>query len=378
MHALSLGGRPAWSSATRITLLPLLALALLPLGLVQGCATGSDPDVGGSGAGGNTSATGGATGASGRGGGGAAVSGGSGGAGSGGAGGSGSAGGSGGAPAGPPPSPDAAGAKDAPAVLDAPADGPAADAGTTAPPTGDAGAPVIGGPALPCKFQFCESFEGVPSGAPADPAVWTSTSADLVVSSERAARGKQSLHVPPINGGNKYIRHSKSFSMSGLGSAFYGRMFLWVERFPIENPADNGKTVYHWTTVQAAAKADGSGFAVRLGGHKRVTNELWLRLNIEPHSALAETGLFDKVFPQKAQRWYCVEFYLDSTKNEARFWYDGVERTDLHWQNKMPAYDFPDIQSLAFGWAEYQGTQTPFEAYIDEIALDPNPIGCDR
>jgi hypothetical protein len=130
--------------------------------------------------------------------------------------------------------------------------------------------------------------------------------------------------------------------------------------------------------VQAAARADGGGFAVRLGGHKRVTNDLWLRLNIEPHSALAETGLFDKVFPQKAQRWYCVEFYLDSAKNEARFWYDGVERTDLHWQNKMPAYDFPDIQSLAFGWAEYQGTKTPFEAYIDEIALDPQPIGCAR
>ena len=371
MDALSYGGRPARLSASRITRPPLRGLALLLVGLAFGCASGSGAEGAGAGTGGsNANAQGGAAGASARGGGSGAP------VGSGGRGGGAGSGSGGAAPAPDEAVPDA-GTKDAPVVADAPAD-PVDDAGTPAPPGGDAGAPATGGPALPCKFQFCESFEGVASGAPADPAVWTSTSPDLVVSSERAARGKQSLHVPPINGGNKYIRQSKSFSMPGLASAFYGRMFLWVERFPLENPADNGKTVYHWTTVQATSKADGSGFSVRLGGHKRVTNALWLRLNIEPHSALAETGLFDKVFPLQAQRWYCVEFYLDSVKNEARFWYDGVERTDLHWQNTMPAYDFPDFQSLAFGWAEYQGTKTPFEAYIDEIALDPHPIGCDR
>ena len=370
MHARSYGARLTPFSPYRITLPRRLWLTFLPCVVLLGCANGSEPEAAGSGGSASASPSGGAPGPSARGGsGGTAV--GSGGVGSG----SGGAVGSGGAALDPEALPDAAGTRETDAMVDHPID----DPGGAVPPAGDGGgAPATGGPALPCKFQFCESFEGVPSGSPADPAVWTSTSADLVVSSERAARGKQSLHVPPINGGNKYIRQSKSFSMPGMASAFYGRMFLWVERFPLENPADNGKTVYHWTTVQAAAKADGSGFAVRLGGHKRVTNALWLRLNIEPHSALAETGLFDKVFPQKAQRWYCVEFYLDSAKNEARFWYDGVELPDLHWQNTMPAYDFPDFQSLAFGWAEYQGTKTPFEAYIDEIALDPHPIGCDR
>jgi hypothetical protein len=241
---------------------------------------------------------------------------------------------------------------------------------------GDAAeAPWIGGPPRPCRWKFCESFEDVADGAAPNPAVWTRNANDVVVATGRPARGTKSLHVGPLNGGSHYVRESKSFDGTGA-AAFYGRMFLWVERFPVESP-QLPTTVYHWDFFEASGKPDGSGFVVRLGGHNRASGELFLRLNIEPHSALAETGLFDKNFPMKAKRWYCIEWFLDGPNNEARFWYDGVERTDLHWQKTKPEYVFPTaFRSMNFGWYEHQGTKTPYEVYMDEIVLDSQRIGC--
>jgi hypothetical protein len=270
---------------------------------------------------------------------------------------------------------DASGLADAPAM----ASQDAAAVADALPPEVDAGssdsgeAPGIGGPPRPCRWKFCESFEDVAPGAAPNPAVWTRNANDVVVAAGRAARGKQSLHVGPLNGGSHYIHESKSFAATG--PAFYGRMFLWVERFPVESPQPP-TTVYHWDFFEATGQPDGGGFAVRLGGHNRASGELFLRLNIEPHSALPETGLFDKNFPMTARRWYCIEWFLDGPNNEARFWYDGVERTDLHWQKTKPEYVFPAFRSMKFGWYEHQGTKTPYEAYLDEIALDTQRIGC--
>ena len=274
-------------------------------------------------------------------------------------------------PAGGPADAPAMPTPDADTIADAPPpEGPGdASAGS------DSGeAPGIGGPARPCRWSFCESFEDVAAGAAPNPAVWTRNATDVAVATGRAARGSKSLHVGPLNGGSHYIHESKSFAATT--STFYGRMFLWVERFPLESPQPP-TTVYHWDFFEASGQPDGGGFVVRLGGHNRASGELFLRLNIEPHSALPETGLFDKNFPLKAKRWYCIEWFLDGPNSEARFWYDGVERTDLHWQKTMPAYGFPSVfRSMNFGWYEHQGAKTPYELYIDEIVLDSKRIGC--
>ena len=79
--------------------------------------------------------------------------------------------------------------------------------------------------------------------------------------------------------------------------------------------------------------------------------------------------------------WHCAEWYFDTPKNEARFWWNGQERPRLHWVNNkpdQPQFTFPDVKAQSIGWAEYQGTKTPYESYIDEIAIDPNRIGCDQ
>jgi hypothetical protein len=225
-----------------------------------------------------------------------------------------------------------------------------------------------------CRSAFCESFEDVAAGAPPDPTVWTRTSNDVVVDGTRAALGgKKSLHIPPMVSGAKYIRENKTIVQ--LGTAFYGRIYFWIEQQPVEKPA----TLYHWTLLEADEGASvNAGRVLRLGGHIEATGTNWLRFNFETHGNPGETGLSDQNLVVSKQRWYCVEFYYSLPDNEARFWLDGVEDPTLHWKGPMGGYTFPAaIQWMTFGWAEYQVAQTPWEVWIDEIALDKQQIGCE-
>jgi hypothetical protein len=246
-----------------------------------------------------------------------------------------------------------------------------ADSATT--PADPAGVPGLGGPPRACKFQLCESFEGEEGAAP-DPQVWSRNNDGLVLSSKRAARGTKSLHVPPMNGGQNFIRETKTFP--AMNGAFYGRFYLWIERIPVEAPA----TLYHWTFLEGSdTDAAKGGWVIRLGGHHRANRLSLIRFNINTHTGEGEDGTADLIHGFQPQQWYCIEFYFSTPSSEARFWINGVENTMLHWlKNRAGAYIFPTLKTLRFGWAEYQGTKTPYEAYIDEIAIDPNRIGCDQ
>jgi hypothetical protein len=252
--------------------------------------------------------------------------------------------------------------------------GDAASAPEDAPPasTGEGGVPGLGGAPRPCRFQLCESFEGEEGAAP-DPKVWTRNNDGLALSSKRAARGAKSLHVPPMTAGQNFIRETQTFP--AMNGAFYGRFFLWIERIPVEAPA----TLYHWTFLEGSnTDTDKGGWVIRLGGHHRANRLSLIRFNINTHTGEGEDGTADLIHGFQPQQWYCIEFYFSTPDSEARFWINGAENTMLHWlKNRAGAYTFPTLQTLRFGWAEYQGTKTPYEAYIDEIAVDPQRIGCE-
>jgi hypothetical protein len=240
-------------------------------------------------------------------------------------------------------------------------------------PADDGGVPGLGGAPRPCKSQLCESFEGEEGAAP-DPQIWTRNNDGLVLSSKRAARGTKSLHVPPMTSGQYFIRETKTFP--AMNGAFYGRFYLWIERIPVEAPDG----LYHWTFLEGSdSDTDKGGWVIRLGGHHRSNRLSLIRFNINTHTGEGEDGTADLINGFKPQQWYCIEFYFDTPKSEARFWINGVENTMLHWlKNRAGAYIFPTLKTIRFGWAEYQVAKTPYESYIDEIALDPARIGCDQ
>jgi hypothetical protein len=242
-------------------------------------------------------------------------------------------------------------------------------------PSGDtsAAADAGGSGGNACAALLCESFEDVADGAPPNPAIWTRTSNDIVVDSTRAARGgKKSLHIPPLLSGAKYIRENKT--IAAMGTAFYGRMYVWIDRQPTEKPA----TLYHWTMLSADELPDyNAGKVIRLGGHIEGAGTNWMRFNFQTHNMPGETGLSDQQQILKTKQWYCVEFYYSLPDNEARIWLDGVEDPKLHWKGPMGGYTFPAAVSwMTFGWAEYQAAKTPWDVWIDEIAIDTKKIGC--
>jgi len=68
--------------------------------------------------------------------------------------------------------------------------------------------------------------------------------------------------------------------------------------------------------------------------------------------------------------------------NEARVWWNGQERTRMHYLHNStdPRFTFPHFATAYFGFESHQNLpagDTGYEAWIDEIALDTQRIGCD-
>jgi hypothetical protein len=100
--------------------------------------------------------------------------------------------------------------------------------------------------------------------------------------------------------------------------------------------------------------------------------------NVQPNGAEFATGspynwMFDGA-------WHCAEWHIDGKNQSYAFYYDGTEVTSITINNGAGNYTGSDIP-MAFtdvrvGWNNYQSAAPGFVAYIDEVALDVNRIGC--
>jgi hypothetical protein len=228
-------------------------------------------------------------------------------------------------------------------------------------------------PAGPCPFALCEDFEGAADGALPDPAVWqksVSGGGTIEVVSTMAKRGRKSLHIKtPAVPSETYLHETKTFP--AMGNAFYGRLFFYFDRKP--------NAFVHWNIVEG--RGTGANNRIRYGGIANggppVGNN-WFLFNIQRVGA-NETGRDDDANPKiPARTWICMEWLFDGAANEARLWWDGVERPRMHWTNTDPQFAMPMFRDLFIGWALYQNIEAGYEVWIDSIAIDHQKIGCDR
>jgi hypothetical protein len=102
--------------------------------------------------------------------------------------------------------------------------------------------------------------------------------------------------------------------------------------------------------------------------------------NVQPNGAEFGKGSpYNWTFEDK---WHCAEWHIDGPTQSYHFYYDGAEVTSIALDNGPMKYGGTDIppsfSELHVGWNNYQSAAPGFVAWIDEVALDTNRIGCDN
>jgi hypothetical protein len=108
-----------------------------------------------------------------------------------------------------------------------------------------------------------------------------------------------------------------------------------------------------------------------------VASRIQFLYNVQPQSS-GEFGTgtsYDREFDGD---WHCAEWFIDGATQTYRFYLDGQQQIEI--ANGAGHYDGTDIPSswgeLKVGWNNYQSAPPGFTAWIDDVALDDQRVGC--
>jgi hypothetical protein len=205
---------------------------------------------------------------------------------------------------------------------------------------------------------FCEDFDGVALGAL--PAGFNGLEPERTVSVIADPARGQVLQVQAGPGyGNKAGIFLNGFTPPD--NSYFGRMFVNVAAFPLA-AAD------HWVIVEATGN---DGDQVRpVGGQF----QRWAP-GADGPSAGDWTDWQQSTAMTVAGAWECVEWQMNGANggNDILLWVDDVQVQPLD----RPAFSFPTINRLWFGWVVYQmGEPSQYDVRIDDIVISTERIGC--
>ena len=306
-------------------------------------------------AGGGASGSGGANAGSGGGGGGASGRGGAGGAagGASGRGGGGAGGGSGGGGAG----------------------GRGGSAGGAAGTNGGAG---IGGGSL-CtagRYLLCEGFEGVNVGNNT-PSGWSRTG-NATVADDQAARGAHALKLTPA--ADKGYGFYTFGNAESFPAAHWGRVFYRVQTPPPDAFVHASIAAYQGDGPEIGASTFRVVDTVKMAAPTS-THQFLYNVQITGGSEFSKQGPYNWMFDGA---WHCAEWFVDGANQAYQFYFDGAEVTQMRIMNGAGNYgsgsnktNLPMMfNDFRVGWTTYQTAPPGFTAWIDEVAIDAQRIGC--
>lgn len=246
------------------------------------------------------------------------------------------------------------------------------------PAAGAGGSPDAPGGVDGCAAALlCDDFEDDASDmAPGAPWTVELNGGDVLVSSERAYSGENSVHVSNTSGAYKraYFSVAGDPVFPAAGAEMYGRMMMWLEATP---PGS-----VHWTFIQAEGPSEDGSYDIyyRYGGQ----HEARLMANFETNGIATDCwDHSDTVMP--TQTWACLEWRFDTATDEMQFWLDGTEVSDIHpigtgegcvGQDLDGAWPAPPaFEVLRLGWEKYQESEE-LHAFIDDVAVSTERVGC--
>jgi hypothetical protein len=241
---------------------------------------------------------------------------------------------------------DARAPNDSEQPRDASSDAAAPDAAST---TGCAGA----------TFALCEDFER----GTLDATTWRATQklGTATLDDTRGARGSRwSLHVHVNPGSDTTVGITESRTFPALQKGLFARAFIYI-------PAAMATSLFtgdrHSRLIYAHGSAPYGEYALGI----------WNGGLIQNHYSATDDSQDTKMLPP-FDRWFCLEYQLDSVNGNVRAYLDGAEITALR-HDGWPA---ANIDTLLFGVDRFGQFAVPEDIWFDELAVDIARIGCTR
>jgi hypothetical protein len=189
--------------------------------------------------------------------------------------------------------------------------------------------------------------------------------------------GRRSLRVEAAANGPRRIT-VKGDVVTAIGGQHWGRLFYRVQ-LPTPMPA-NG--VIHSTLVAASGKSPlhKDGIEVRfLDTIQGTTGDYGFIYNVQPSGGRPEFGKGGGRGQKFTDQWTLAEWYVDYATQTYRLFINGEEIKDIAFMKGPGQFkdaEIPEVlESLSFGWYNYQQAGAGFVAWIDDIAIAKDRLG---
>jgi hypothetical protein len=242
---------------------------------------------------------------------------------------------------------------------------------------GASGGAGVGGGSL-CtggRYLLCEGFEGPVGNTP--PSGW-SRQGNATIADDQAARGAHALKLTPAaDKGYGFFVYANAES---FGAAHWGRLFYRVQVPPPDAFVHATMAAYQGDGPEIGAATFRVVDTVKMASPTS-THQFLYNVQITGGSEFSKQGPYNWTFDGN---WHCAEWFVDGANQAYQFFQDGAEVTQMRMQNGAGNYgsgsnrtNLPMMfNDFRVGWTTYQNAPPGFTAWIDEVAIDSQRIGC--
>ena len=225
------------------------------------------------------------------------------------------------------------------------------------------------------RFLLCEGFEGPVGNTP--PSGWT-RQGNATIAADQAARGAHALKLTPAaDKGYGFFVYGNAES---FGAAHWGRIFYRVQVPPPDAFVHATMAAYQGDGPEIGAATFRVVDTVKMAAPAS-THQFLYNVQITGGSEFGKEGPYNWTFDGK---WHCAEWFVDGANQAYQFFQDGSEVTQMRIQNGAGNYgsgsnrtNLPMMFSdFRVGWTTYQTASPGFTAWIDEVAIDSQRVGC--
>ncbi|MBL8915148.1 MAG: hypothetical protein JNM17_30870 [Archangium sp.] len=215
--------------------------------------------------------------------------------------------------------------------------------------------------------KLCEDFDSATVGQL--PMGWTLKpgwgQGTIAVSTDSAHSGSSALKSVSPNTGQP--RAQRSLSMLGATQGtHWGRVF-----YKVPTPAPNAMSTmqyFHITFVGLTTNNSES----RVVDTVQAPNGTIQYLYNLPDDSCCNGSAYNWRYDGN---WHCAEWYVNNGTDSYRFFIDGMELNSLMFSGNSNAR-LADFTNVALGTIYYVNSNGTLTAYLDDLAIDDNRVGC--